>query len=67
MRARQNQANGEFRRYCGKSNIDNKITPSEPSAILVPALIHNITLFNIDTAIFEGIEKWRIEVDFQVS
>ena len=67
MGANQSQANGEIKHYGGKNNSKNKITPSVPAAILVPALIHNIRLFNIDIPILEGIEKWRMELDFKVS
>ncbi|AJQ94234.1 hypothetical protein [Gynuella sunshinyii] len=45
---------------------DNIITSSRYDAILVPARTHNITLFNNYQNVFEGIEKWRIEVDFRV-
>ncbi|WP_298774540.1 hypothetical protein [uncultured Shewanella sp.] len=65
MRASQALANGESRQYRGKG--ENKIEPSEPASILVPAQNHNISLFNSDTALFEGVGKWRIDLDFKVT
>ncbi|WP_157368869.1 baseplate J/gp47 family protein [Algicola sagamiensis] len=43
------------------------IEPDRPSKILVPSAHHNITLLTGSKDIYEGIGKWRIEVDFKVS
>lgn len=45
---------------------DNVITTRSPQSILVPAKVHDINLFNHYQPIFEGVGKWRLELDFKI-
>ena len=38
----------------------------QADGVLVPALQHQIKLFNQPTYPFEGVQKWRIGIDFKV-
>ncbi|MCL1123205.1 hypothetical protein [Shewanella surugensis] len=67
MRAQQTLVNDDILRYSAKDEDDNRIEPSELGAILVPKPNHKISLFNTDVELFEGIGKYRLELDFIVS
>ena len=56
-----------IRAFRGTKLCGDIITPENAQGILVPAREHRITLFSRDTPIFEGIEKWRLELDFIIS
>ncbi|MCY7296522.1 hypothetical protein [Alteromonas sp. a30] len=71
VRARQSTEQGPVL-YPGSGQGDNKfvqdnvIRTSSPQSILVPAKVHDINLFNHYQPVFEGIGKWRLELDFKV-
>lgn len=49
-----------------KYQQDNLIRPGSAQSILVPAKRHDINLFSDFQPTFEGIEKWRLELDWKV-
>lgn len=51
----------------GNTVDGNVIEPSFAGAILVPGSEHKISLVNRHIEVYEGVEKWRVEVDFVVS
>ncbi|NRD73494.1 hypothetical protein HQQ94_09595 [Shewanella sp. VB17] len=66
MRARQALSKGGVKRYSAKNLADNRIEPSELEAMLVSKVNHKINLFNTHVELFEGIGKYRLELDFTV-
>lgn len=53
--------------YTPDNEAGNRIEPSNPSAILVPAKKHQISRFNKDLNEVEGIGVWRIDFEFRVA
>ncbi len=56
-----------LRAKVNKIKQSNIIKPSKQSAILVPVADHKISLSNDSNAIFEGVGKWRVGDDLEVS
>lgn len=56
-----------LRAYMDNQEILVDLSPPSNSDILVPVSDHNISLLNKTEEIFEGIGKWKIEDDFEVS
>lgn len=72
VRAKQSTQSGSILYPVGGAQTDDKfiednvITTSTPQSILVPSKVHDINLFNQYQPVFEGVGKWRLELDFIV-